>query len=245
MVRTGRERGAGVGHHAGPPHTNTLAVTKIWAMASIDWNYVGKCEPSRRDGLFAPIPFPELVDRLRREMKVLCFHPQPRTDDASYSRAAYCVEVAPDLFDTFFNSPLGYRGAYFESPEKGLQANQLLLGALRPSLIGWTLQREPALDQGWLSESLSLPTAKAWLSEVSLGLCDACAGEWSSSYQSDLQIENGRWERSNHVHAAWGRQVPSLRKIRLFGGFVNSQHQEWVADHKRERAEHIWEHGWS
>jgi len=214
-------------------------------MASIDWNYVGKCEPSRRDGLFAPIPFPELVDRLRREMKVLCFHPQPRTDDASYSRAAYCVEVAPDLFDTFFNSPLGYRGAYFESPEKGLQANQLLLGALRPSLIGWTLQREPALDQGWLSESLSLPTAKAWLSEVSLGLCDACAGEWSSSYQSDLQIENGRWERSNHVHAAWGRQVPSLRKIRLFGGFVNSQHQEWVADHKRERAEHIWEHGWS
>jgi hypothetical protein len=27
VVRTGRERGAGVGHHAGPPHTNTLGIT--------------------------------------------------------------------------------------------------------------------------------------------------------------------------------------------------------------------------
>jgi hypothetical protein len=178
-------------------------------------------------------------------MKLLCFHCEPRTDDTSYSRAVYCAEITPPLFDAFFNSPLSYRGAYFVSPETGLEANRLLFNVLTPSLVSWATQRYSNLDQDWMTESLSLPSAKAWLAEEPLALCNACVGQWSTSYRSELQIENGRWELSKHVHATWGRQAPQLTKVRFFGGFVNSEHQEWIASHKLGRAKQIWEHGWS
>ena len=182
---------------------------------------------------------------MRREMKLVCFHREPRSADTSYSRAVYCAEIEPHLFDAFFNSPLGYRGAYFVSPEAGLAANRLLLNVLTPSLVSWTNQHYDDIDQEWVIESLSLSSAKAWLAEEPLGLCDACAGEWSTSYVSELEIANGRWERSDHAHAVWGRQAPQFRKVRFFGGFVDSAHQEWTAGHKLGRAKHIWEHGWS
>ena len=178
-------------------------------------------------------------------MKPVCFHREPRTVDTSYSRAVYTGEIEPALFDAFFNSPLGYRGAYFVSPEAGLKANRLLFDVLTPSLISWTKKHYGNIDEEWLVETLSLSSAKAWLAEAPLTLCSACVGEWSISYRSELEIVNGRWERSQHVHATWGRQAPRLTKVRFFGGFVNLKHREWVADQKLERAEHIWEHGWS
>jgi len=82
-------------------------------MASLGWRYVGKCEPERLKALSQPMPFSQVVDAVRREMQPRCFHHQPRTDDASYLRAVYCVEVGESLFDAFFNSELGYRGVRF------------------------------------------------------------------------------------------------------------------------------------
>jgi len=211
----------------------------------LDWKYVGKCDPERLAALADQIPFSEVASRMMQEMKVVCFHREPRTDDTSYSRAVYCAEIGLQLFDTFFNSPHGYRGAYFVSPDTGLEANRFLLNVLTPVLVSWTTQRYPDVDRDWLVESLSLPSAKAWLSEKPLALCDNCAGEWSTSYVSELEIANGRWELAGHTHAAWGRQAPRFIKVRFLGGFVDAAHQEWTAEHKQGRAQHIWEHGWS
>jgi hypothetical protein len=36
-----------------------------------------------------------------------------------------------------------------------------------------------------------------------------------------------------------------MTKIRVFGGFMNADGNEWLASHKSERAAHIWEYGWS
>ena len=163
----------------------------------------------------------------------------------SYSRAVFCAVPGPSLFDLFFNSRTGYRGAYFEAPETGLEANRLLFNELSPSLVGWVVANHGDVDRDWLVESLAQPTAKAWLVEEPLGLCSECACEWSASYVSELQIANRRWECSNHVHSAWGRQAPKLTKIRFFGGFTNTMHHEWVAEHKLQRANQIWEHGWT
>lgn len=209
------------------------------------WKYVGTSEPERLAVLSSPLPFLEVVDRLKREMRIVCFHRQERTEDISYSRAVFCVQVGPSLFDSFFNSTSGYRASYFVGPEAGLEANRVLLKELSPTLISWAIRRHSGIDRDWLIESLSLPSAKAWLAEETLSLCSECAGEWSTSYVSELEIANGRWECSDHAHAAWGRQAPRLTKVRIFGGFVNHAHQEWVADHKQKRAQQIWEHGWS
>jgi hypothetical protein len=209
------------------------------------WTYLGSATPERRAALEAPITFAEVVLALKQNMNVVCFHRDTKQRDNSYARAAFCADVGPTLFDAFFNAATGYRGAYFESPENGLAANRLLINALSPALTAWALSNCVNTNKEWLIESLSLPTAKAWLAEDTVALCANCAGGWSASYVSDLRIANGRWEQSGHAHAAWGRQAPGLTKIRVFGGFVNGDHQEWIADHKRERAHQIWEHGWT
>jgi len=186
-----------------------------------------------------------MVRSLKKSMRFACFHLEPRQRDLSYTRADFCVDVDYLLFDAFFNASSGYRGAYFEAPEQGLAANQRLLSELSPFLIESAVDCHPDVDRAWLAESMSLPTAKAWLAEDPLALCAECAGGWSQSYVSDVHITNGRWEHSSHTHATWGQQAPLLSKVRIFGGFISDAHQEWIADHKRERAQHIWEHGWT
>jgi hypothetical protein len=175
----------------------------------------------------------------------LCFHREPKQRDDSYTRADFCLDIGPELFDAFFNTEAGYRGAYFVAPENGVTANRELISTISPSLVEWAVARDATIDRAWVVESLSLPTGKVWLGEDAVALCASCAGGWSGSYVSALHILNDRWEHSTHTHAVWGRQAPESSKLRVFGGFINDQHQEWVADHKRERAQQIWEHGWT
>jgi hypothetical protein len=58
----------------------------------------------------------EMVDALRCA-PVVCFHPDSKQGDQSYRRACFCLDAGVELFDTFFNSVSGYRGAYFQAPE--------------------------------------------------------------------------------------------------------------------------------
>lgn len=205
------------------------------------WQYIGRVEPQRVAALIAGLSLAELIARLKAETSFLCFHLEPKDGDPSYRRAVFCVALAKRLFDLFFNAQTGYRGAYFERPEEGTRANRAIIDELAPTL----LQRVPGGEApAWIAESLSLPSAKIWLAEEP-GLCSKCASEWSQSYKSPLMIANSRWEIAKHTHAEWGRQAPELSKLGVFGGFINGDHQEWLAAHKTSRAIQIWEHGWS
>jgi hypothetical protein len=214
-------------------------------MGRSEWSFVGKARPERRTALESPAPFPEVVRHLSQSLSVACYHREPKQRDPAYSRATFCLDVAPWLFDALFNSSTGYRGAYFASPENGLRANRYLTDQISGALRASAKSLDAQVDDAWLVASLSQPSAKAWLGEDVLALCPKCKGGWSTSYNAELQIQNGRWEHSRHVHAKWGCQAPELAKIRLFGGFVDSAHHEWVAGHKEARAEQIWEHGWT
>ncbi len=210
----------------------------------ISWRYAGTATSSRLAALEHPRPAAELAAALRNELTLECYHPDPGQTDFSYVRAVFCGTVGPTLFDWFFNAKTGYRGAYFDSPEAGLQFNRSLIDALAPTLTAWVIARHLANNIDWIITSLAAPSAKAWLAEHP-GLCQACTGEWSPLYVSELAIQNGRWERAAHTLADWGRQAPLLRKIRIFGGLINAQGEEWVASHKLGRSAHIFEHGWS
>ena len=134
---------------------------------------------------------------------------------------------------------------HFVSPEFGLKANHLLISQLRPQLISWANKHDAQLDNEWLFESLSLTSAKAWLAKETLNLCTACSVEWSASYNSDLRIENGRWELS-----------PLARSLGAASAGINKNSHLWrlcefctprmdLADHKQGRVGQIWKHGWS
>lgn len=213
-------------------------------MKTTAWRYVGTADSERLAALTNPLPNAELPNALQRGLSLKCFHRETRCDDPSFDRAVFCGTVDHKLFDWFFNASTGYRGAFFDLPDIGTRANRALVDHLANFLAEWAISQQLDRDLQWVLASLSKPSAKAWLAEHP-GLCVHCAGEWSTTYVSELHIENSRWETFSHVHSTWGVQAPRLSKIRFFGGFIDAGQNEWIASHKIERARHIWEHGWS
>jgi hypothetical protein len=210
-----------------------------------EWKYKGVCDDARLRALETSAPFEDLAGRLERDMEIVCCHTRDCCDRPGYKRTIYCVEVAPQLFDVIFNSQSGYRGAYFQSPERGLSANGLALSTVALRLVAWTRDHCVDQDPAFAAKSLSAPSAKLWLAEGPLSLCDRCKGEWSLSVRANLEIINGRWERDSHTHAEWGRQAPWFRKVRFIGAFLNDAGNEYVALHKKCRATDICARGWS
>ncbi len=214
-------------------------------MHVFDWKFKGACDETRILTLQTAVPFEDIAGWIRREMDILCGHTVDCGDKQGYRRVIYCVEVTPYLFDIFFNSQYGYRGAYYQSPECGLSANALLFNTVAPRLIEWTRNHYAVQDTEFATKSLLGESAKAWLAEETLSRCEQCTGEWNSSVRSDIEILNCRWESDSHQHAEWGRQAPLFRKIRFIGAFLNDAGEEYVASHKKDRAADICARGWS
>ena len=209
------------------------------------WEYKGVCDDQRLRRLQTSVPFEDIVARLKRNMQIVCCHTPDCCDKPGYKRTIYCVELRAELFDMFFNSQSGYRGEYFESPHRGLSANALLLTTVRPQLVDWMGAHFMDQDPEFAATSISSPSAKVWLAEETLSLCAQCKGEWNASVPADLEIINGRWEIDSHVEAEWGRQAHLFRKLRFIGAFLSDAGEEYVAPHKKSRADAIWARGWS
>jgi hypothetical protein len=209
------------------------------------WSYRGVYSETRIRVLETVTPFENIVHRLNQDMHIVCCHTQECEDKQGYKRVVYCAEVDRELFDVFFNSCSGYRGAYFQSPEYGLTANQILLRTVAQRLTAWTRTYCSDQDYDLAARSLLATSAKAWLAEETLKICGLCRGEWNPSVQTELEIINGRWECDAHTHAQWGRQTPLFKKIRFFGAFLDDSGNEYVALHKQCRAEEIHARGWS
>ena len=124
-----------------------------------DWKYKGVCDNARLRALETSAPFEDIARRLERDMEIVCCHTRDCCDKPGYKRTIYCVEVALQLFDVIFNSQSGYRGAYFQSPERGLSANGLVLSTVTPRLVAWT--RDRCIHQGPAFAEKSLSAASA------------------------------------------------------------------------------------
>jgi hypothetical protein len=215
------------------------------AMLMAVWKYKGTADEARLRGLQTNVPFDDIAARLNREMEIRCCHTCDCDDEAGFKRVIYCVTITAELFDAFFNSRSGYRGAYFQSPEQGLRANEILLNIVRPRLLGWMRIHCPGQDPEFAAASISSLSAKAWLAEEPLARCAECKGEWNSSMRANLEIMNCRWECDLHAHAEWGRQAYLFSKVRFIGAFLNSDGEEYVAPHKLDRAKQISRCGWA
>ncbi len=208
------------------------------------WQY-SLADDKRTNALLLATTFTDVVETVARDMNVLCGHRKNCDIMAGFSRVIFNLYVPETTFDLFFNSEHGYRGAYFKSPHFGLEANEKCIKHLTPSLLSWAKQHEPSLDLKFAKESLASPTAKVWLAETgSSHWCDKCVGEWSANDEAP-ELRNGRWELTDTQNGRWGRKVPSLSKLRVFGAFLNERYDEFTPENKRYRAQDINAYGWS
>lgn len=155
------------------------------------------------------------------------------------------LRVPKSTFDLFFNSEHGYRGAYFESPHNGLEANDACIRRLTPMLLDWAERNEPSFDRKFARESLASSTAKVWLTEYESHLCEKCEGEWGNPIDELPEILNGRWELVDTPSGHRGCKAPLLSKLRIFGAFLNECYDEFTPARKRHRAQQINGCGWS
>jgi hypothetical protein len=211
----------------------------------IEWDYSTAFPRERAATLLAPSSVGVIANRVAAEMDIACCHFQICDEHSDFGRVAYCVRVSEDLFDLFFNSPHGYRGAYFRSPGEGVDANAVFIGALMPRLLESSAAGASEEELTRIRESLLSPSAKAWLAENGLGLCPSCEGEWGRPADTHADIVNGRWEHGESVPQCSGRKAPRLTKIRVFGAFVDDRNNEFVPSRKRHRARDIHMWGWS
>lgn len=209
------------------------------------WRYAKSVEKERSQALLAAPSFSDLSDQVAKKMKILCGHCDPCQINADFHRVVFCIKISPELFDLFFNSPNGYRGAYFESPYRGLEANAEFIGRLEADLLDWAGKRDLNIDTDFATESLRTPSAKVWLAECGNQLCGECKGEFNSPQDDHPEICNGLWEGASGPNGGWGRKAPKLTRLRIFGAFLNERHDEFIDERKRHRAKEIHECGWS
>ena len=207
------------------------------------WLFAASLGHERIEALEAARSFEEIARSLATSMRIQCTHVDPCDEADGFNRLVACVVVDRPLFDLYFNSRYGYRGAYFVSPEYGVEMNAFLLTLLAPPLIGF--ERHEKMPPGLMSKSLLASSAKSWLAEVGKGFCSACEGDWSAPKDDAPEILNGRWEIASGPNSRFGRKAPFLEKLRVMGAFVNAAGDEYVATGKRMRAKDIHDVGWS
>ena len=209
------------------------------------WNFSNSIGKQRSERLLSVESFELVADQIEHDMSVLCYHLQSCDDDNSYSRPVFCIQLSEDLFDLFFNSPNGYRGAYFSSPFHGLECNQKLIQKISPKLSSWAVDNSPDYNEDFSLQALRRLSAKAWLAETSMELCRACSGEWSHPKNDQPEILNGRWDMGKQPNALIGRKAPLHSKLRVFGAFLNNRRDEFIPVRKWNRHIQIHEEGWS
>jgi len=210
-----------------------------------EWRFGSSVAKARASALLAPTTIGSIANGIASEMEVVCCHFQTCDDHTDFGRVVYCLRVPEDLFDRFFNSPHGYRGAYFRSPGEGTDANSTFIKTLTPQLLETSTPGASDSDLTWVRESLLSGSAKVWLPEHGLGLCSKCDGEWGRPSDPEAEILNGRWELGESGAQCFGRKAPRLTKIRIFGAFLDDRLNEFIPCRKRHRAEDIHMWGWS
>lgn len=214
-------------------------------MSQLYWQFSSALGEQRQRALSSAPPFISIVKRVHDEMQILCGHKDPCKDNAAFSRRVYTIQISRELFDLVFNSAWGLRASFYRSAYDGLKDTARLISEAAPLLLqAQTIEG----DAEEARQSLSSPTAKVWLAECGnepCRDCGGCKGEWTPSQDESAEIFNQRWESSTDPKARDGRKAPYFTKLRIYGAFLDSSHNEFTPERKRYRAMQLRDYGWS
>ena len=124
-------------------------------------------------------------------------------------RAEFLMEIKPNTYDAFFNSPVGLRAQYAISEEHGEAANRLILSGLHAKIFRFKRQSifPTDMEVRW---SLSAPQAKIWIDEDEVA---------SQQGESEPQIIYQPWQQRSE--SGVGLLAPSGNRLIAFGGWLD------------------------
>ena len=148
-------------------------------------------------------------------------------------RASFLLKVAPETYDAFFNSPVGYRAQYALGPLAGESVNRKLLSQLEAHLLmfarGCAFQFESLL-----LKSLHATQSKIWI------------------FEPEVQVQLGA-EEPAILYQPWmnlspdgaGLLAPIGEQLEIKGGWLDIHGTECLDPAKATRSTDIHEVGFS
>ena len=191
------------------------------------WRFAAAFDPVRRDRLAAVDSFASVIRTLVNSLSVVGGWICEATDLGSHClRPVVSFTVSKEAFDVYFNSAVGYRAKFLESPEAGQAANGELLRVLEPQLTAAVLSDfgSAGLSQEWVRNAFLANSAKVWPDESELDFLEATADLAIAKWQSGCEHINAPL-RAN----LWAPEGTSLLAI---GAFIDSFGNEVVSRKK-------------
>jgi hypothetical protein len=148
----------------------------------------------------------------------------PRLKGLGCHRASFVLTVVPDIYDAFFNAPVGYRGQFARSEKHGEAANRQVLKALFLRFLEIASHNPTATPES-VKTSLKGSQAKIWIDEDEV------------EEQVAPSIDYPLWEC--HEPGGIGLRAPRGTRLEVKGGWVGSTGEEVINTHKRHRSGNI------
>jgi hypothetical protein len=165
-------------------------------------------------------------------------------------RPEFQLEVSTEIFDIFFNSPVGYRAQYAIAPEVGIIQNAYLIESLSDRLTTYAKANiNPDMTLLDVRACLKISSAKIWIKEEGANALN--------EYDLVVEIDFPRWVDKARIayysadddeqrnKAIRGVLAPTGNFLEVKGGWLDSRGQERLNPAKAERATDIWQYGFS
>ena len=194
---------------------------------SAAWRFATTFDPARRDRLAAVDSFADVVRALVNSISIVGGWICEATDLGSRGlRPVVGFAVGAEAFDVYFNSAVGYRAKFLESPEAGQAANGELLRVLEPKLTAAVLNDcgSDRLSPQWVRNAFLANSAKVWPDESELDFLEATP---------DLVI--AKWQSGcDHINAPLGANLwaPAGTSLLAIGAFIDPFGNEVVSRRK-------------
>lgn len=209
------------------------------------WRYTARVCPARREALARPGSFERLVQLVCEDARILGVRAKPGIDVGLTDcwQPIYELEL-PKTGDALYNGPFGYRAQYWQSAERALGANAVLLAALAPQLLALKRDHVAELDKIDVGASLAAASAKIWIKEkvyevyvFESGHRDLAVERWTA------RADSGAYPGADK--AGWGLTAPEVSIFEVKGALISPDGHEVVPQRKITRHREIFEFGFS
>jgi len=188
------------------------------------WQFTSALASVRVARLLSWKSFDEIVESLATcDIAPLFWEPATKMELNGCYRASFVLTVSPDVYDAFFNAPVGYRGQFARSETQGEAANRRIIETLLSRLLDVAAEHSAATHQ-FVMTSLQGKQAKIWIDETEVD--DQLTDPTPS-------IDYPDWEFNDRD--GQGLRAPRGTKLEVKGGWVGSTGEEVINPSKNNR----------
>jgi hypothetical protein len=163
------------------------------------------------------------------------------------NRAAFRLQVRPEDYDAFFNSPVGYRAQYCITVEQGQRCNRQLIDALTPKCLVFAKGKEPAdFPESLVAASLAGNDAKVWIEEKALAGLEGTHIQYAPWLAKAAAVSTGSFaEMAERSKAEAGILAPFGTHLELKGAWIWRDGTDCPDPKKQSRGDEIHNYGFS